>query len=96
MTGDVSLLTATVAAALVLNSVSHGTGRLLSRSDAKDLVLDASRLRQQLYIPDYISDSSLRTESPECYRSLNHCLELLGPVVKEEKRFGVLAYLGRL
>ena len=96
MTGDVSLLTATEAASSVLNSVSHGTGRLLSRGDAKNMELDVSRLRQQLYIPDYISDRSLRTESPECYRSLDHCLELLGPVVKEEKRFGVLAYLGRL
>jgi hypothetical protein len=96
MTGDVTMLTASTAADMVLNSVSHGTGRLLSRSDAKDLQLDASTLRAQVYIPDYISDSSLRTESPQCYRSLSHCLELLGPLVKEEKRFGVLAYLGRL
>lgn len=96
MTGDVTMVTASPAADMVLNSVSHGTGRLLSRGDAKDLQLDASRLRGQLYIPDYISDSSLRTESPECYRSLSHCLDLLGPLVKEERRFGVLAYLGRL
>lgn len=96
MTGDVTMATVSTAADMVLNSVSHGTGRLLSRGDAKDLKLDASRLRNQLYIPDYISDSSLRTESPECYRSLAHCLDLLGPLVKEERRFSVLAYLGRL
>ncbi len=96
MAGDVSLLTATTAVNSVLNSVSHGTGRLLSRSDAKELVVDASQLRRQLYIPDYISDSSLRTESPGCYRSLDSCLQLLGPIIQEEKRFVVQAYLGRL
>jgi hypothetical protein len=96
MTGDVTMVTASTGADMVLNSVSHGTGRLLSRSEAKALELDALRLRSQLYIPDYISDSSLRTESPECYRSLPHCLDLLGPLVKEKKRFSVLAYLGRL
>ena len=96
MTGDVSMVTATAAVSSVLDSVSHGTGRVLSRSDAKNLHLDTDELRRKIYIPDYINDSSLRTESPQCYRDLDDCLKLLNGIVEETLRFKVIAYLGHL
>lgn len=96
MTGDVSLVTATESVSHVLNSVSHGTGRILPRSEAKELQVDGESLRKEIYIPDYIKDTSLRTESPACYRNLNDCLSLLSGIIEEKQRFKVVAYLGHL
>lgn len=96
MTGDVSLLTSTSKVNDVLNSLSHGTGRAMSRSQAKETHVDFQSLRRSIYIPDYIQDMSIKTEAPHCYRSLDRCLELLGDLVTEQERFAVVAYLGRL
>lgn len=99
MTGEVILGVATAGVDRVLNSMSHGTGRVLSRADAKDLLATDTTIRsprELIYIPEYISDSSLRTEGPHCYRDLDQCLNLLGPTIDQKERFSVLAYLGHL
>jgi tRNA-splicing ligase RtcB len=98
MSGDVVLVRAAEGVRDALYSLSHGTGRTMSRGDARALSAnyDFGRLRRSIYIPDYIADESLRTEAPYCYRSLDDCLALLGGLVCEVERFAVVAYLGHL
>jgi RNA-splicing ligase RtcB len=98
MSGDVALLEASQEVASTLNSLRHGTGRSMSRSDAKEIGnrFDFTALRRAIHIPEYIADSSLRTEGPFCYRDLESCLRLLGDLVEEQERFAVIAYLGHL
>lgn len=98
MLGDVALIRATDLTKQSLCSLSHGTGRTMSRSEAKDLAegVDFSELRRAIYIPEYVHDSSLRAEAPHCYRSLDSCLRQLHGLVEEVDRYAVMAYLGRL
>ncbi len=98
MNGDISLLRIKPSIKDVLNSISHGTGRTMSRSEAKKFAesLDFQKLRSGIYIPEYIQDTSLRTEGPHCYRDLNSCLELLKSYAEEARRYAVVAYLGSL
>ena len=98
MTGDVVLVEATENVENALYSLSHGTGRTMPRSKAREFSrdYDFSKLRKAIYIPVYIQNSSLRTEAPYCYRSLNDCLSLLQDLVVEKERFAVIAYLGHL
>ena len=96
MTGDVSLIRAGDGVVHTLESLCHGTGRSLSRGEARNLNIDTTDIRKRVYIPDYIQDSSLRTEGPHAYRSLAECQSLLGNLASEVDRFAVIAYLGHL
>jgi len=96
--GDAVLVRATEMVAGTFNSLPHGTGRVMSRSDAKQMAddYDYSSLRQRIYIPGKISNSSIRTEAPFCYRDLDACLELIRSLIVVEKRFSPFAYLGQI
>ena len=98
MSGDVVLLRATDKIGEVLFSMAHGTGRTMSRRDAKNASLnfDFDALRKALLMPSSISNSSLNTEGPFAYRDLDDCLELLAGYVEEVKRLRVVAYAGHL
>jgi hypothetical protein len=98
MRGDVALISASANVTASLNSLSHGTGRTMSRADAKAATanFDFSALRKEVMIPEYIGDSSLRTEAPCCYRPLDECLNLLSPLVTEKERLAVIGYIGHL
>jgi tRNA-splicing ligase RtcB len=98
MSGDVVLARATEQVSHSLESLSHGTGRKLSRSDAKPLAdsFDFAALRQSVLIPTGVADSSLRTEGPYAYRDLDECLALLSGYVTEVRRLAVIAYMGHL
>ena len=98
MTGDVALLRAGQASRNAAGSLSHGTGRTMSRSDARGLsnTYDFGALRWAVYIPSYIGDDSLRTEAPYCYRDLDATLALLGDLAEEVERYATIAYLGHL
>lgn len=98
MSGDVSLVEATDRVGEALFSLSHGTGRAMSRSECKVLAegFDFSSLRQEILIPDAVQDASLRTDGPFAYRNLDECLELLDGYVQERARFRVVAYMGHL
>lgn len=98
MSGDAVLVKATDNIEQVLCSVSHGTGRTMSRSDAKRAAanFDFKQLRQELLMPSFLSDASLTTEGPFAYRELNDCLQLLDGYVEEVERFSVIAYMGHL
>ncbi len=96
--GEVALVRATAGVAPLLDSMSHGTGRAASRGDAKVLgeALDVADLRRRVLIPAAVSDSALRGEGPHAYRDLDACLALVADAVAVERRFRVVAYLGRL
>ena len=98
MAGDVVLVRATDRVAESLNSLSHGTGRAMSRSACKPLAAtyDFAQLRQQLLIPTGIQDASLRTDGPFAYRDLETCLALLDGFAEEVERFAVMGYMGHL
>jgi hypothetical protein len=98
ISGDAVLVRATMAVAEILNSLSHGTGRLMSRSDCKPLAdaFDFVRLRRAVLIPSCVQDASLRTEGPYAYRDLDACLSLIGGYVEVVVRFGVVGYMGHL
>jgi len=98
MSGDVSLITATDRITEILGSMSHGTGRTMSRSDAKDAArhYDFSELQRQILMPTFLNAASLTTEGPFAYRELDDCLALIEGYVEEVKRFSVVAYMGHL
>ena len=98
MTGDVLLVRATEEVSEILNSISHGTGRKMSRSACKPLAeaFDFAALRRDILLPSDLDDASLRTEGPYAYRDLDECLALIDGYVTEEARFAVVAYMGHL
>lgn len=98
MSGDVALVRATTRVQETLNSLSHGTGRTMPRSESKEIAanFDFGDLRRRILIPNRISDSSLRTDGPYAYRDLDSCLELLEGFANVEARFAVAGYIGHL
>ena len=95
---DVVLVRATDKVADTYNSLNHGTGRTMSRSQAKEYAknYDYQALRKSIYIPEMISDASIKTEAPFCYRNLDECLNLIDDLITVEKRFKPFAYIGQV
>ncbi len=98
MAGDVALVRATEMVTSVLHSLSHGTGRKMSRGDCKPLsdIFDFAALRRSILLPTGLSDASLRTEGPYAYRDLDECLGLIEGYVQEVARYRVVGYMGHL
>lgn len=98
MSGDVLTVKATPKVEGILWSMSHGTGRKMSRGDCKPLAarFDFAALRKSILLPSALEDASLRTEGPYAYRDLEECLTLIIGYVEEVTRFGVVAYMGHL
>ena len=80
-----------------LDCLPHGTGRAVSRSDAKrpDTADSLADLRRRVFIPASIDDASLRTETPECYRRLDDCLARIADLIDEVDRLTLVAYIGQ-
>jgi RNA-splicing ligase RtcB len=98
MSGDVVLVRATDRVGEILYSISHGTGRTMSRSDCKPLAdrFDFAEMRRRILIPSGVSDASLRTDGPYAYRDLDECLALIDAYVEPVTRFAVVGYMGHL
>jgi RNA-splicing ligase RtcB len=98
MSGDVVLIRAGIKVREILNSMSHGTGRKMSRADCKPYGdnFDYSALRDSVLIPHGVEDSSLRTDGPFAYRDLDECIGLIGEYVEVVSRFAVIGYMGHL
>lgn len=98
MSGDVVLVRATDRVGQILNSISHGTGRTMSRGDCKPLAdsYDFAGLRKRIMIPSGVNDSSLRTDGPFAYRDLDECMALIDDYVEPVTRFSVIGYMGHL
>ncbi len=98
MIGDIVTVRGTEKVGAVHNSMCHGTGRTMSRSEAKQLSkdYDYEHLRNQIYIPDSIKNGSIKTDAPYCYRDLDECLELIDDLVEVVQRFKPIGYLGQV
>lgn len=98
MSGEAVLIRATEKVQDSLFSMSHGTGRTMSRGDCKPLAekFDFADLRKRVLIPTGVEDSSLRTDGPFAYRDLDECLMLIDGYVEEISRFKVIGYMGHL
>jgi RNA-splicing ligase RtcB len=98
MSGDVVLVKAKEKVREILTSMSHGTGRTMSRSECKPLAekYDFETLRKSVLIPSGVEDASLRTDGPFAYRELHECLALIHDYVEVVARFGVVGYMGHL
>ena len=98
MSGDAILVRATEKVQESLFSMSHGTGRTMSRGDCKPLAdkFDFTELRERILIPTGVENSSLRTDGPFAYRDLDECLMLIDGYVEEISRFRVVGYMGHL
>jgi len=98
MIGDIVLVKGTSKVNEVYNSICHGTGRTMSRSEAKIQSLDYNydELRNQIYIPDQIGNESIKTDAPFCYRNLDECLALINDLIIVKDRFKPIAYLGQI
>lgn len=98
MVGDIVLVRGTNTVEKVYNSMCHGTGRVMSRSEAKEIsgTFDYDSLRTEIYIPDEIENTSIKTDAPFCYRNLDDCLVLIDELITEEQRFKPIAYLGQI
>lgn len=98
MASDASLVVATPRIEETLYSMSHGTGRTMSRGNAKEAALsyDFEALQKRLLFPSFLNPASLNTEGPFAYRDLDDCLDLIANYVQEVKRFSVIAYAGHL
>ena len=62
----------------ICHSLSHGTGRAISRSEASTQTdvtpYDFSIVEKKIYIPPKINRNNLPNERPECYRPLDKCV----------------------
>jgi RNA-splicing ligase RtcB len=98
MSGDVILIRAGNKVSEILNSMSHGTGRKMSRADCKPFAdaYDYSALRKSVLIPEGVENSSLRTDGPFAYRDIDECLLLIRDYVEPVERFAVVGYMGHL
>jgi len=98
MSGDVALLRASDKIGEILNSISHGTGRKMSRSECKLLAksYDIEDLAERVMMPSCLNPATLRTEGPYAYRDLDECMMLIHDYVEWVDRFSVIAYMGHL
>ena len=98
MNGDIVLVTATDKVENTYNSLCHGTGRVMSRGEAKAFAqhFDYEKLRAEIYIPKMIADENIKTDAPFCYRDLDSCLALIDDLIVVDKRYSVFAYLGQM
>lgn len=96
--GDVALVRATTRVTELLCSLSHGTGRAMSRAECKPLAdnYDFEQLRNKILIPSLVQNASLRTEGPFAYRDIDVCLSLLDGYAEEIERYSVIGYMGHL
>lgn len=95
---DMVIVRATPRVEELLYCLPHGTGRTMSRSEAKRAteLFDFDAMRKTVYIPDQIANTSLRTEAPICYRRLDDGLALISDYVEPIERFVPVAYIGQL
>ena len=98
MTGKAAIVKANENIKDVLLSLSHGTGRVFTVGESKTLYSkeDYAELRNKLYIPEGIGDSSFAAEVPEAYRELEVVLELLKDYIDILYFLKPIAYIGQL
>ena len=81
------------------SSMPHATGRKGPRSETKVTVEKAREIRDLVYIPEGISDASLRTEHPSCFNGYE---KITKKMLEENNLFvpvgssRILSYVGKV
>jgi hypothetical protein len=98
LSGDIALVNSTKEVENTLFSLNHGTGRVIQQGFHLEESISSSysNIRDLIYIPKMIKDSEIIYDLPNCYRSLDECLELVKEFIVVQERFRVLAYLGHI
>lgn len=79
MAGDALLIKGKQKVSELENSMAHGTGRKMSRGEAKTKNFTFDKVREKIYLPSFIPDDHIRTEHPRCYRTIEDIL----PAIKD-------------
>lgn len=79
-----------------LDSLPHGTGRLAGRGALKVDLDQVKALREMVYIPDCIRDTSLRTEHPSCFNGYSGIFKHLHGHVIGIRSSRILGYVGKI
>jgi len=78
------------------SSFPHATGRCAPRGESKVSVEEAASLREMVYIPAVISDSSLRTEHPSCYNNFDQIFKSVGSYLVSLGEIKIKSYVGKV
>lgn len=81
MAGEAYLIRAKDSISDLSYSMSHATGRKISRSEAKKERFFLNKLPNDVYIPYFISPETLNTEFPQCYRTIDEVAKSLDKYV---------------
>lgn len=97
MDGGMYLVEGTDSMVSIDYAMSHGTGRIKSRSKLREESQDYDfrGLRSRIYIPSDISDRSILTDIPTGFREIEECLSLLDGLIIKKKRMIPIAYIGQ-
>jgi hypothetical protein len=74
----------------------HATGRSKPRGEGKVSLEKANSLRDLVYIPEEISNSSLRSEHPSCFNDFNKIINSLGNYIVPFGESKILSYVGKV
>lgn len=80
----------------ILSSMPHATGRKGPISEHKVSVEKARGVRKNIHIPDMISDSSLRSEHPDCFNDMTKIARSLGKQIVTLGDTYIAAYVGKI
>lgn len=95
--GDVALVKATDKISDVLFSISHGTGRLIAREETDKIRnININVLREKVYIPSMIPNENLKMDTPDCYRDLDSCLQLIDDLIQVDDKYTIIGYIGQM
>ncbi len=78
------------------SSLPHGTGRSGPRGETKVTPAEASRIRGLVYVPESISNDSLRSEHPSCYNGYDNIFEKLRRYFNPIGETRILSYIGKV
>ncbi len=77
-----------------LSSMPHATGRSGPKGEKKVSIDEVRSIRDLVYVPKEISDSSLRTEHSSCYNGFGKIIEKLGSGKLESKENPYIVSIG--
>ncbi len=78
------------------NSMPHATGRSGPRGNTKVTRIQASLVRKMVYVPNKITDSSLRSEHPSCFNGYDKILNSLGKFIYPIGDIEIRGYVGKV
>lgn len=98
MNGDMIVAKATDRIDSIMGAMSHGTGRIMPRSQARAQigVEQLARLRTQLMIPTLLDVTALASDHPSCYRDMMEFEQMMKGYYESIDRLTPIGYMGQL